>query len=83
MYNASLFNLLLSLRTAMFILYGLLVAMTYVNERTVKHCKRVFTMNKNDVFLDKVQMRNTSNCLYVCRTLDYVANIEQVSPHQH
>lgn len=37
------------------------------------NCKRVFTMNKNDVFLDKVQMRNTSNCLYVCRTLDYVA----------
>lgn len=30
-------------------------------------------MNKNDVFLDKVPMRNTSNCLYVCRTLDYVA----------
>lgn len=39
----------------------------------MKYCKRVFTMNKNDVFLDKVQMRNTSNCLYVCRTLDYVA----------
>lgn len=43
------------------------------NELWNMYCKRVFTMNKNDVFLDKVPMRNTSNCLYVCRTLDYVA----------
>lgn len=45
----------------------------YANTNELWNTVNVFPMNKNDVFLDKAPMRNTSNCLYVYRTLDYVA----------